>query len=167
VSALKDGRLVLFLDFDGVLHPDPCRDEQLFEHAPRLALALEEFPEASVVLSTSWRTFLPFERLLLPLETELRRRVIGVTPRFADFSAPRALVPYRRQAECMQWLGENGMHDAPWLALDDRPSWFRPYCDNLVVCDALVGFDDEAAARLRTGLLRARRQMSLTVDEVL
>ena len=159
--------MILFLDFDGVLHPDPCRDDQLFAQAPRLASALEEFPEASVVLSTSWRTFVGLEKLLLPLDAEVRRRVLGVTPRFADFSAPRALVPYRRQAECVQWMTENGMNDAAWLALDDRPSWFEPYCENLITCDALVGFDDEAAGRLRTALLRARRHMTLTLDEVL
>jgi hypothetical protein len=163
----KELFLIVFLDFDGVLHPDPCRDEQLFEHAPRLTHALEEFPEASVVLSTSWRTFLNFEQLIVPLEASLRRRVIGVTPRFAEFSAAPGLVPYRRHAECVQWLAENGMQDAPWIALDDRPSWFEPYCENLVTCDALVGFDDVAAGRLRTGLLRARRQMTLALDEIL
>lgn len=163
----KENRLIVFLDFDGVLHPDPCRDEQLFEHAPRLTQALEEFPEASVVLSTSWRTFLNFEQLIVPLDLELQRRVIGMTPRFADFSAPRPLVPYRRQAECVQWLAENGMDDAAWIAIDDRPSWFEPYCENLVTCDALVGFNAEAAGRLRTSLLRARRHMTLTLDEIL
>jgi hypothetical protein len=159
--------LIVFLDFDGVLHPDPCRDEQLFENAPRLTRALEEFPEASVVLSTSWRTFLNFEQLVVPLDTELRRRVIGMTPRFAEFAAPPELVPYRRQAECVRWMNENGLNDAPWIALDDRASWFEPYCENLVACDALVGFDDEVAARLRTGLLRARRHMTLALDEIL
>ena len=165
--AYKDGRLIVFLDFDGVLHPDPCRDDQLFENAPRLARALEEFPETSVVLSTSWRTFMNLEQLVVPLDAELSRRVIGVTPRFADFSAPRSLVPYRRQAECVQWLSENGMDDAPWIALDDRASWFEPYCENLVACDGIIGFDDSAAGRLRTGLLRARRHMTLTLDEIL
>ena len=165
--AYKDDRLIVFLDFDGVLHPDPCRDEQLFECAPRLAQTLEEFPETSVVLSTSWRTFMNLEQLVVAFDPELRWRVIGVTPRFADFSAPRGLVPYRRQAECVQWLNENGMNDAPWIALDDRASWFEPYCENLVTCDALVGFDDGAAGRLRTGLLRARRHMTLTLDEIL
>jgi hypothetical protein len=159
--------LIVFLDFDGVLHPDPCRDEQLFEHSPRLSRALDEFPEASVVLSTSWRTFLNLEQLTAPLDTDLRRRVIGVTPRFSDCKAPNGLAPYRRHAECVQWLADNGMHDAPWIALDDRPSWFEPYCDNLVTCDALVGFDEVAAGRLRTGLLRARRQMALSLDEIL
>ena len=163
----KDVGLILFLDFDGVLHPDPCRDEQLFEHVPRLSRALDEFPEASVVLSTSWRTFLNFDQLVLPLEAELKRRVLGVTPRFGEIAPPRELVPYRRQAECVQWLADNNMDDAAWIALDDRTSWFEPYCENLVACDSVIGFDDEAAARLRTGLLRARRRMTLSLDEIL
>jgi HAD domain in Swiss Army Knife RNA repair proteins len=159
--------LILFLDFDGVLHPDPCRDDQLFQHAPRLSRMLDEFPEASVVLSTSWRTFLDFDQLVQPLEAELQRRVLGVTPRFGEIAPVRALVPYRRQAECVQWLADNGMDDAAWIALDDRPSWFEPYCENLIACDAMVGFNEEAASRLRTGLLRARRHMTLTLDEIL
>ena len=76
-------------------------------------------------------------------------------------------MPFRRQAECVQWLADNGMADAAWVALDDRASWFEPYCENLIACDALVGFDTEAAGRLRTGLLRARRHMTLTLDEIL
>lgn len=159
--------MIVFLDFDGVLHPDPCRDDQLFEHSPRVARVLDEFPEASVVLSTSWRTFLGFDQLTHPLDESLRRRVIGVTPRFADCKPVPQLVPYRRQAECMQWLINNGMADSPWIALDDRPSWFEPYCEQLVACDALLGFDDAAAGRMRTGLLRARRQMTLALDEIL
>lgn len=159
--------MILFLDFDGVLHPDPCRDDQLFEHAARLAHSLAQFPETSVVLSTSWRTFLDLDRLVAPLDADLQPRVIGVTPRFAEISPPRALVPYRRQAECVQWLEDNGVSGAAWLALDDRPSWFEPYCENLIACDALTGFDDEAAGRLHCALLRARRHMAHTVDAVL
>ena len=49
--------MILFLDFDGVLHPDPCFEEaRLFENAPRLSAALAPYPEVAVVLSTSWRT---------------------------------------------------------------------------------------------------------------
>ena len=159
--------MILFLDFDGVLHPDPCRDDQLFANSPLLASVLADFPEASVVLSTSWRTFLDLDRLVAPLDPELQRRVIGVTPRFSEITPAPGLVPYRRQAECVQWLDDNGVRDAAWLALDDRASWFEPYCDNLIACDSLCGFDDAAAARLRSALLRGRRHMAQAVDAAL
>lgn len=156
--------VVLFLDFDGVLHPDPCPPEQLFQHAPRLATTLEEFPATGVVLSTSWRTFLPHAQLLALLPEALRSRVLGVTPRFGEFAAPPALAPYRRHAECVQWVRAHGVDEAAWLALDDRPSWFAPYCEQLVACDSRLGFDDAAAARLRFALARARARLARRID---
>lgn len=159
--------MILFLDYDGVLHPDPLHDRQrLFEHKDRLAETLAEFPEVSIVLSTSWRTSHAREQLLAPLG-DLQARVVGVTPLFSSFSAPAALVPYRREAECLRWLQEQRLSDAPWVALDDRPSWFRPYCDNLIACDARSGFDATAAAHLRSALLRARHRSAQQVDALL
>jgi hypothetical protein len=156
--------VILFLDFDGVLHPDPCPPERLFVHAPRLAATLAEFPATGVVLSTSWRTFLTEAQLIALLPAPLQSMVLGVTPRFGEFRAPRALVPYRRHAECVQWVRAHGVDEAAWLALDDRPSWFAPYCEQLIACDGRTGFDDDAAARLRYALARARRRLARAVD---
>jgi hypothetical protein len=156
--------VVLFLDFDGVLHPDPCPPQRLFEHAPRLAATLAEFPATGVVLSTSWRTFLTHAQLLALLPDALRNHVLGVTPRFGEFPAPPALAPYRRHAECVQWVRAHGVDEAAWLALDDRPSWFAPYCEHLIACDSRLGFDDDAAARLRFALARARARLARRID---
>ncbi|HXY22312.1 MAG TPA: HAD domain-containing protein, partial [Burkholderiaceae bacterium] len=72
--------MILFLDFDGVLHPDPCPDQsRLFENAARLADALQKFPEVGIVLSTSWRNVRPENELLDPLPASLRARVLGIT----------------------------------------------------------------------------------------
>jgi histidinol phosphatase-like enzyme len=68
------GTMILFLDFDGVLHEDPCFDEaRLFECAPGLAQALEPFPEVRIVLSTSWRT----DRTLAEMCSPCRKRCAG------------------------------------------------------------------------------------------
>jgi hypothetical protein len=145
--------VIVFLDFDGVLHPDPCLDAtRLFENAPRLALALFDFPRVMLVLSTAWRQGGTFEQLLVLLPEQVRERVIGVTPNFADFSTAAALIPYRRQAECMRWMLQNRLQDEAWLALDDRASEFTPYCENLIECDPQTGFDDVVSARLRAAL---------------
>ncbi|GAB4474919.1 MAG: HAD domain-containing protein [Burkholderiaceae bacterium] len=160
--------VILFLDFDGVLHPDPCREAcRLFEHAPRLAALLESFPEVCVVLSTSWRNGRSIDDLVGPLAAPLRARVIGVTPTFGEFAAPARLVPYRRQAECRQWLVEQGQEDRPWLALDDRASLFEPYCDRLIQCDSQRGFDAAIARRLRTALVRERQRLLRQIDTVI
>lgn len=161
----KGIRLILFLDYDGVLHPDPCRDrERLFENAPRLLEVLQDFPEVDVVLSTSWRAVYRIEELVMPLPQPLAARVVGITPLFSGIEAPRPLAPYARHAECMQWLQQQSAAERDWIALDDRPSWFAPYCEQLIVCDPLLGFDAQAASRLRWVLARSRQKLTASVD---
>lgn len=60
-------KLFLFLDYDGVLHPDAVYQTrrglelrasgQLLMHASVLEEILDEFPQAKIVLSTSWVVF--------------------------------------------------------------------------------------------------------------
>jgi len=160
--------MILFLDFDGVLHPDPCFDEaRLFEQAPRLARAVEPFPEVAVVLSTSWRTLRTLAELVAPLPSSLRERVIDVTPPLSLEGTPASLVPYRRQAECMQWLRASGEEHRPWLALDDRASLFAPYCRQLILCESPQGLTEETATRLTSLLCRARQKSMQHVDALL
>ena len=157
--------MILFLDFDGVLHPDPCYDaSRLFENAPRLAHTLRGFPRVTLVLSTSWRQTRPYEQLVAMLPAPLRQRVIGATPNFSDCSPSAALVPYRRQAECLHWMRQNRLQDEAWLALDDRPNWFAPYCENLIACHPQTGFDAAARARLRSTLQRHFERHTSVVD---
>ena len=160
--------MIVFLDYDGVLHPEGCSEpERLFENAPRLAHTLEAFPGVGVVLSTSWRTKCTPAELLDPLPLVLRQRVLGSTPRFSDLSPPPGLVPYRRQAECVHWLASHGMALGPWWALDDRAEWFTPYCENLIACDPRSGFDERIAARLTSALTLARDRAGTNVDLML
>jgi len=157
--------VIVFLDFDGVLHPDPCTDKgRLFEHAQRLADSVKDFGEVGLVLSTAWRTVKPFGELLEVLPSDLRQRIVDITPTFGDFEAPAPLIPYRRQAECVQWLRQNRLQDDAWLALDDRQDGFAPYCENLIACHPATGFDIEAQARLRSALLIHRQRNRSEVD---
>jgi len=159
--------MILFLDFDGVLHPDPCFEEaRLFENAPRLAEILAQFPEVAVVLSTPWRMQRTMAELVDPLPDELRARIIDVTPPYVFGDTPAALVPYRRHAECVQWLQANSAPHAPWLALDDRASLFAPYCEHLILCDSLRGLTEATATRLNSALTRARREFAQHLDAV-
>ncbi|MDZ7651851.1 MAG: HAD domain-containing protein [Burkholderiaceae bacterium] len=152
---------ILFLDFDGVLHPDPCRDPaRLFEHAPRLAAALASFTQLAVVLSTAWRTHHPVDELAAHLPPPLRAKVVGATQCFHAIERRPALVPYRRQAECQHWI-DSERPGAAWLALDDRAAEFEPYCDRLIVTRSATGLDEAALNRLRFALTQAARRQSL------
>lgn len=154
--------MVLFLDYDGVLHPDPCRERsRLFEHAPALAEALMPFENLDIVLSTAWRTELDEDVLVSHLPQSLRGRVAGCTPQFHAIACAPALVPYRRQAECEHWISRE-RPGSPWIALDDRASGFVPYCDRLVLTRSDTGLDESALNRLRFALAaQARRQTPL------
>jgi len=164
-GSFKEIAVIVFLDFDGVLHPDPCTERRrLFENAHRLVDSIAPFAEVGLVLSTAWRTTRPFAELLQTLPPALSDRVIDRTPLFGDFKPRTNLVPYRRHAECIQWLSQNHLQDGAWLALDDRPDDFAPYCDNLIVCHPQVGFDGQVEARLRSALLRHRQRHGTQVD---
>jgi hypothetical protein len=158
------GTMILFLDFDGVLHEDPCFDEaRLFARAPDLVQALAPFPEVRIVLSTSWRSQRTVAELKQPLPEALNRRVIDATPLATSADTPAALRPFRRHAECATWLRAQGHEQTPWLALDDRPSLFAPHCEQLILCDSNIGFVDATARRLQAALLRGRFRRSQPV----
>lgn len=146
---------VLFLDFDGVLHPDPCPDRRrLFEHAPRLAQALVPFTDLTLVLSTSWRNEVKLADLARHLPRSLRARLAGATGCFHAIQCEPALAPYRRQAECQHWI-DTESPGASWLALDDRASGFQPYCDRLILTRSDIGLDESALNRLCFALMQA------------
>jgi hypothetical protein len=153
--------VILFLDFDGVLHPDPCFDaRRMFERVPLLTAVLARFPQAGIVLTTSWRSDRSLAQLREPLGA-LAARVLGATPHYSSFSAPASLQPYPRQAECQQWLIETSAVEREWIALDDRASLFAPDCDRLIECDSARGLDEASAGRLCFALARAQRAAEL------
>lgn len=80
----------LFLDFDGVLHPDKVYRERgkivlkmdgfsLFEWPPLLEEILMPHPDLQIVLSTSWVRVLGFDEALAWLPPGLQQRVVGST----------------------------------------------------------------------------------------
>lgn len=82
-------RLSLDLDYYGCLH---CKDVwrhpkrgiyvtrgRLLEHAAALVVALEEFSDLPIVLSTSWVRMLGFRGTVKRLPSGLQARVLGAT----------------------------------------------------------------------------------------
>jgi len=142
--------MLLFLDFDGVLHPEPCyRSDQLFCRLPIFESVMKGFPEVEIVISSTWRETDDIEQLRSYLPASLSRRIVGVTPVWRSLSDAIDLgYMYPRQIEIEAWLRAANRAWEPWIALDDRPYWFRPFLKNLVVCKPNVGLDEDAALRL-------------------
>lgn len=148
--------VVLFLDFDGVLHSLDSRTGELFACRPLLEEVLREFPEVRIVISSSWREIHPLEDLRSRFSDDIRARIVGTTP----------ILPFRddvphRQRECLAWLRANAP-DAPWLAIDDVAALFEADDERILLCESDVGFCPELVPDLRARLARlvaqARRQ---------
>nr|WP_161493365.1 HAD domain-containing protein [Zoogloea sp. LCSB751] len=137
---------VLFLDFDGVLHPDEVYRVGdkivlrmdgfcLFEWASLLEDILAPYPSLRIVLSTSWARVLGVGEARSWLAEGLRRRVISAT---WHAHCPRGWELFPRYA---QILGDVKRHaHRRWLAIDDSgEGWPSEHRDRLVLCDPLLG----------------------------
>ncbi|WP_454905033.1 HAD domain-containing protein [Variovorax gossypii] len=150
--------MILFLDFDGVLHPEG--EEHIlnggtdFCFLPRLEALLREFPHVRIVISSSWREQLAYKTLLKPFSEDIRARIIGATPP-REFGLPHPFA--HREGEILAWLQLHDAVEEPWVALDDAAWQFDKCKDHLVVCGSFVGFDDKASAALQDRFEEASR----------
>lgn len=142
--------LLLYLDYDGVLHPEdvyrhPKRGiylaskyggHELFEHAELLADELEPHPDIRVVLSTSWVRVLRFKRAVSYLPERLKARVIGAT-----FHSSMSQGHFLDLSRGQQVLADASRRRATrWLALDDDAEhWPVSHREHLVHTDPVDG----------------------------
>ena len=161
--------MILFLDFDGVLHPDAVyrvpgqgivlktamlpegyENTFLFCYLPYLESVLADFPKVSMVLSTSWVSVVGFERARECLSPGLRERVLGAT--YHSLYTPN----WHYQTRFEQIFAYVARHrlGSRWLAIDNDPEgWPAVQYENLVLTDDDAGLGDTAAvSRLRERL---------------
>lgn len=145
--------MVLFLDFDGVLHPMPRGEADVFASLHLLEAVLREFEAVQVVISSSWREVHPFDEIREYFSPDLQRRIIGVTPmRFSQSKVPLEAKGFSRHAECVTYMRRHRMPGEPWLVLDDQPDLFNPSCEQLLLVDGSTGMTAADADRLRDRL---------------
>ena len=162
--------MILFLDFDGVLHPDEAylvhgrpvlrAEGELFMWAPLLVEVLADLPKVRIVLSTSWARDLRFTRARDWLPEPLRARVIGATwhsgmgQNMEGFGHLRLTWWDRatRYQQIRRYVDRADLAD--WVAIDDQPEgWAEDDSGHLIVTDGSVGLSDpvvleKLAARL-------------------
>jgi len=163
-SSLDDraSRTVLFLDYDGVLHPNNVylerrrpvlrTDGELFMWSAHLIEALESYPHIKIVLSTSWARVFGFERARNALAEPLRARVIGATwhSRMGKcrYSGMRLPINWWDEAsrfeQILRYVERARLEH--WVAVDDQgESWSPSYRDHLIVTDPGRGIADPQA----------------------
>ncbi len=144
---------ILFLDFDGVLHPEHCHESRHFCCLPILEEALRQVPECRVVITSTWRLEQPYEALIRNFSPDIAAMIEGVNPRYCALTnVPPTLVGYQREAECHAWLWANNIPHHNWVAVDDRSWLYRPFCKSLFLVDGRIGLTQVACSQLAARL---------------
>jgi len=162
--------VILFLDFDGVLHParavmgqhgpELAGDGSLFMWADKLAELLAEHLHVQIVLSTSWVRHLPVEQVRDFLPVRLRRRVTGSTwhsilhdPEYSRNLPMTYWHDASRYQQVRRWVRLHGLRR--WVAIDDDAHcWDEP--ERLVHTHGETGLSDPAALSRLADLLRGQ-----------
>lgn len=158
---------VLYVDFDGCLHPGEvytkhgvgpfllnCPGHELFEQAPLLDQLLAPYPKIKIVLSTTWvsRYRGRISRLSSNLPTGLCDRVIGAT-----YHSEMDRDAFLASSRGMQiWSDVLRRRPARWLAIDDDAEGWPEWCrDHLVKTDETFGIGEPAVRVVLESKLKA------------
>ncbi len=154
--------MILFLDYDGVLHPDAAylvggkpelrAEGELFMWAPILQDILAPYPQVEIVLSTSWVHVLgSFTRTRAYLPCGLATRVIGATWHSAmarhhegthrtDVSWFSELSRYEQIA---RYVSRAGPRAESWLAIDDNcEGWHADLRSHIIETNSALGLSE-------------------------
>ena len=159
------GELVLYLDFDGVLHHEDVRrhprrgiylnappEYRLFQHAPLLEALLQPHPDVRIVLSSSWVRALGYSRAVKRLPPGLQARVIGATYHSRMNERLFTLLP--RGIQVLDDVERRAPKE--WLALDDDASgWPKEHEHRVVLTDERLGLSAPGLAALLASKIRA------------
>jgi len=150
---------ILYLDFDGVLHPadvwfvpeagffisEGYEEHELFEHAELLVRMLAPHKDVGIVLSTSWVRGLGLARAAARLPASLRQRVVGAT--FDPLRHGRQFGAVARGYQVLEHVKEARPTD--WVALDDDgDGWPEQERHRLILTDKESGLGDPDAQAL-------------------
>jgi hypothetical protein len=161
----RDG-LILYLDYDGVLHHENVRISNkhgpflqaperysLFQHVGLLATLLEPYPRVQIVLSTSWAVRYGVTAAAKKLPPELQARVIGGTFHNRHMHKQEFLDTHRGQQ-----VGSDVHRRQPrdWLALDDdEEGWHPSHRNHFVQTHMYEGISDPEVLATFTKKLEA------------
>jgi hypothetical protein len=143
--------LILFLDFDGVLHREVIADfasgavraASDFSHLSHFENIMREYPQIEIVISSAWRETNPLGNLQSYFASDIASRIIDVTP------VPPASLDARREREIRSWLREAGRENEQFVAVDDWPHLYSENCDFLFLVNLETAFDEATAEALR------------------
>jgi len=157
--------VVLYLDFDGVLHHDEvywshkqgihirAPGRRLFEWAEILEEILAPYSEVSIVLATSWVRVKSYEFAKKQLSPTLRNMVIGAT--FHRREMNKFVFENTARGEQI-YADVKRRQPTAWLAVDNDDVGWPSHCrSNLIKTDDELGLSDpNIQVEIRTRLTK-------------
>ena len=134
----------LFLDFDGVLHPSLCNDNDRFSKVNLLSQPLTSSP-CQIIISSSWRFQFTLDQIRKMLPISISNLVVDATDEPLNGQ-------YARYFEIKQWLTNKQKPFADWMAIDDAINEFPPDCPNLIATKSSQGITKDQIIELKQWL---------------
>lgn len=153
----------IFLDFDGVLHSNYGPASTLWYFLPRFEAVLRDYPEARVVISSSWADGRSLEELRSYFSADIRPRIVDKLQTVRH----RLHGDGDRARACTRFCRRLKLRAGDWLAIDDNPRLFRHNTPLLYCFD---GFREQEEALLRmvlAGEIPASRFALQAVSEMI
>jgi len=112
--------ITIFLDFDGVLHPQGGTTDRLFEKTGLLQNYLQKIDHIEVVISSSWAEYYSLEimRDFFEEQPDLHRLIVGCTHQNERPKVDFGAMPLR-ESQCRNWLIAKRREPHRWLAIED------------------------------------------------
>lgn len=129
---------ILFLDFDGVLHPTHFAGESPFSRSHFLEESLTLFCP-KIVITSSWRFTHNIDKLRKVLPGYISTHIVGTT-------GPAVIGKYPRFTEIHNYL--QGIGTVDWKALDDSYWEFPSPCPQLIRCNPNTGIGNKRILEL-------------------
>ena len=139
----QPSKKLLFLDFDGVLHPTSARGPGLLSKAPLLEAITDE--DCRIIFSTSWRFQYSLEELCTKLPETVSLKVIGMT------GSPY-IGKHSRYYEIISYVSQLDHKPVQWRALDDAYWEFPVGCPELIRCNPNTGITEREIGLLNDWL---------------
>lgn len=162
---MQGSDLILYLDFDGVLHHENVRISnrrgpfllaheryKLFQHSDLLAEVLQPYPAVSIVLSTNWALRYGVLRATQRLPASLQERVIGGTFHTRHMNKQEFNWMTRGQ-QVLADVARRMPRD--WLALDDDAEGWGPHASHHIRTHEHEGLSDPEVLAVFTQKLEA------------
>lgn len=138
--------MMIFLDFDGVLHSAHHHSaDTMYSQLPILEnfFRQPEYAHISFVISSTWRNGRDLAQLREPFSPDFRERIVGKTPT-SSFCFVKPIGG--REREILQYCQTHEIEN--WLALDDMGSHFHRHLNRVFLCKSSTGLTEADLPRL-------------------